>query len=145
MVAVISMILAGIICWVQYEIFKESGLSGAMAALADYPFFTVASALLLASPVMILRRKPGWAGYLLGGFNSLAVAGYFGWRMITQIVDWMLGRVSLGYLLIGAVFALPFIVLFVRFTFGKPSRNFHGIGRQRDMSDRNILQVNTPT
>lgn len=128
--AVISFMVAGVICWVHYEVIKESGLSAAVAAYPDYPLFTVASAILLAAPALMLRRKPGWPGYLLGVFSSFALAGYFVWRVIYQAANWTPG-VPVGYLLVGVAFALPFVVLFVRFVFGQPSRRFHGIGLRR--------------
>lgn len=126
----LSFVVVGGICWVNYELIKESGLSESMAVYADYPLLTIASAILLVAPVLMLRRRPGWPGYLLGGLNSFALAGYFTWRVIYQVANWT-PEVPVTYLLVGVAFALPFLVLFVRFVFGQPSRRFHGIGAQR--------------
>ncbi|MCX6849122.1 MAG: hypothetical protein NTY98_09405 [Verrucomicrobia bacterium] len=130
-----SMILAGVIGWADYQILKESGLSAALAVFADYPLYTVASSLLLAAPVFMLRRKPGWSGYLLGTLSSFVLAWYFIGRVINQFASWVSGGDSLEYLLIGVAFALPFVVLFVRFAFGRPNRQFHGIGLKRARPD----------
>jgi hypothetical protein len=132
--AVISFIVSGVICWAHYEIIKESGLSRAVATYADYPLFTVISVILLVTPALMFRKKPGWPGYLLGGLSSFALAGYFVWRTIHQVSNWS-GGVSVGYLLVGIAFALPFVVLFVRFVFGMPNRRFHGIELRRVRSE----------
>ena len=127
---VVSFVMSGIVCWMYYEVLKELGLSRTVSSFADYRVFTIASVIVLASPVLMLRRRPGWIGYLIGSLISFGVAAYFVSRVVDQVVHelayWTSGP-SIVYLSIGVLFALPFVVLFVRFVFGQPSQRFHGV------------------
>ena len=106
---VVSFVMSGIVCWMYYEVLKELGLSRTVSSFADYRVFTIASVIVLASPVLMLRRRPGWIGYLIGSLISFGVAAYFVSRVVDQVVHelayWTSGP-SIVYLSIGVLFAL---------------------------------------
>jgi hypothetical protein len=135
---VMSSIVALVVGWIHYVVFAELGVSQAVEAFADKPLFSTVTVFLIAAPFCMIRRKPGWSGYLLGSFSGLILAAYFVFRAVRQFMSWHQG-LPLAYPLIGAVFALPFVLLFVVFVFSRANRRFHGI-----MAHRFEAQTNLP-
>lgn len=122
MSSILAVIVGGMHCFIMAEV----GLAQAVEAFVEKPLFSIVTVVLLATPLCLIRRKPGWIGYLLGSFSGLTLTAYFVYRAVFQFATWHPG-LPLGYPLLGAAFALPFVWLLVAFVFSRANREFHGV------------------